>query len=86
MLKGKVEARYWIRDLWRHPGEIEGEDWLFWQFTDRGRVDGIQGFVDLNGSNEGAVKFMNRECRSMKKDGPESEAQSPEKESQNARP
>jgi lysozyme len=28
-----------------HPGH---EDWVYWQYDDKGRVDGIEGDVDLN--------------------------------------
>lgn len=38
----------WYRDIFRKPKISDGRDWLFWQFTNRGRVDGIQGFVDMN--------------------------------------
>jgi lysozyme len=34
----------WIRDVFLRPHR----PWLFWQFADRGRLDGIAGFVDLN--------------------------------------
>jgi lysozyme len=35
----------WVRRLARHP---DGEDWLYWQYHNRGRVAGITGPVDLN--------------------------------------
>jgi lysozyme len=35
----------WVRSLALHPGH---EDWLYWQYHDMGRVDGIEGDVDLN--------------------------------------
>lgn len=39
--------RLWIRDIVGGPGR--GCDrWAFWQFADRGRVDGVKGPVDLN--------------------------------------
>ena len=35
----------WVRSLIRHPGH---EDWIYWQYHNRGRVNGIEGDVDLN--------------------------------------
>jgi lysozyme len=35
----------WVRSLVRHPGH---EDWIFWQYHNKGRVAGIEGDVDLN--------------------------------------
>ncbi|MDR7222692.1 GH25 family lysozyme [Aminobacter aminovorans] len=35
----------WVRSLIQHPGH---EDWTYWQYHDKGRVDGIDGNVDLN--------------------------------------
>lgn len=37
----------WIRDIVKQP-DLEGRDWLFWQYSNRGRVDGIGTYVDLN--------------------------------------
>ncbi len=38
----------WYRDILREPREIVGRSWLFWQFSNRRRVEGITGFVDAN--------------------------------------
>ncbi len=38
------DEELWLAGYSRSPRR----DWLFWQFTDRGRVDGIAGPVDLN--------------------------------------
>lgn len=35
----------WVRSLVLHPGN---EDWVYWQYHNRGHVDGIEGAVDLN--------------------------------------
>lgn len=35
----------WVRSLSRHPGH---EGWVYWQYHNMGRVDGIEGDVDLN--------------------------------------
>lgn len=39
------ERMRWLRSLVSHPGH---EDWVYWQYHNRGRVDGIEGDVDLN--------------------------------------
>lgn len=41
---GFPQCPVWIRDVFLPPNR----PWLFWQFTDRGRVEGVAGFVDLN--------------------------------------
>jgi lysozyme len=38
----------WVRDIVREPALFNGRPWLFWQFSNRGKVPGIQGRVDLN--------------------------------------
>lgn len=38
----------WIRDILSEPNLPDGRDWLFWQYTNRGRLDGINTRVDLN--------------------------------------
>lgn len=35
----------WVRSLLRHPGH---DNWVYWQYHNMGRVDGIDGDVDLN--------------------------------------
>jgi lysozyme len=37
----------WIRDIWKHP-DLDGRGWLFWQYGNRGHVEGIGTYVDLN--------------------------------------
>jgi lysozyme len=43
-LSGMTLDRLWIREVMLKPRT----PWAFWQFSSRGRVRGIQGFVDLN--------------------------------------
>ncbi len=48
-IQGKfADCLIWIRDLFHTPHLPDGRPWLFWQYTPRGKVAGIQGFVDLN--------------------------------------
>lgn len=50
----------WNADVLWSPGLTDGRPWLFWQYSPRGRVDGIGGFVDLdvfNGSREEFASF-----------------------------
>lgn len=42
------DAQLWVRDILREPQSFVGREWLFWQFSNRGRVPGIKGFVDQN--------------------------------------
>ncbi|GKX63242.1 lysozyme [Pragia fontium] len=46
------ELPIWIRDIYRHPSlNDNNRKWLFWQYANRGRLDGIETFVDLNAFN-----------------------------------
>lgn len=38
----------WIRDIQSTPQLDDGREWLFWQYTNRGELEGIQTLVDLN--------------------------------------
>ncbi|MET3583404.1 lysozyme [Mesorhizobium robiniae] len=43
---GQIVGRpHWVRSLALWPGH---DDWIYWQYHDKGRVDGITGDVDLN--------------------------------------
>lgn len=47
----------WYRSIVTKP-HIKGEqNWLFWQYSNRGRVKGIQGYVDQNVFHGDADKF-----------------------------
>ena len=37
----------WIRDVLKPP-YLSDRNWLMWQYSNRGHVDGIQGYVDVN--------------------------------------
>lgn len=47
----------WIRDLYRQPDRKKYRDWQFWQYANRGKLDGIKGFVDLNVSRGNQAQF-----------------------------
>lgn len=50
----------WIRDIISEPDLKDNRVWTFWQFTNRGRLDGIGQFVDLNvfyGNEEDFIRF-----------------------------
>lgn len=38
----------WIRDIQTTPRLDDNRKWLFWQYADKGRIDGIETLVDLN--------------------------------------
>lgn len=38
----------WIRDIYRRPTLEDGREWFMWQFANRGHLEGIEGYVDLN--------------------------------------
>lgn len=48
----------WIRDIYSKPRLNDGREWTFWQYTHRGRLLGIDGFVDLNVYNGSREQFI----------------------------
>ena len=51
----------WIRNIYRRPKLPDGRKWTFWQYANRGRLYGIEGFVDFNvfnGSREEFIQFV----------------------------
>ena len=52
------EYPFWIANynLWRK--DIE-EDWLFWQFSEKAKVKGIKGMIDVNVYNGDLFKLVN---------------------------
>lgn len=48
-IKGDFEEyQIWIRDIVKPPRLDDKREWTFWQYSDRGKIDGISTFVDLN--------------------------------------
>lgn len=41
------DAQIWIRDIFKAP-KLENQNWVFWQYSARGHIKGIQGITDLN--------------------------------------
>ncbi len=45
------ECDIWIRSVFYKPTLPDGRDWVFWQYSDKGRLngyDGVEEFIDLN--------------------------------------
>jgi lysozyme len=49
--------RFWVRDVLLSPNLDGTKAWQFWQFSEKGRVPGIEGFVDLDVYNGPADHF-----------------------------
>lgn len=48
-IKGDYEEYpIWIRDILKPPSLSDKREWLFWQYCNRGKLYGINTFVDLN--------------------------------------
>lgn len=43
-----VKNPLWIRDIKFYPNIEENNEWIIWQYSNRGRVKGIKGFTDKN--------------------------------------
>ncbi|MER8495339.1 glycoside hydrolase family 25 protein [Mesorhizobium sp. M1312] len=68
---GQIVGRpRWVRSLALWPGH---DDWIYWQYHDRGRVDGITGDVDLNvlqGGRETLARLFTARSESMSSETP----------------
>ena len=47
-LRDFAASRLWIRSVFTAPRLPKGENWMFWQFSEKIHVRGIEGFVDHN--------------------------------------
>lgn len=48
-IKGEFEQYpIWIRDIIMPPKISDNREWIFWQYCNRGRIKGINTYVDLN--------------------------------------
>jgi lysozyme len=56
-LKNFPIRRFWVRDILLSPTWDGTRAWLFWQFSEKGRVPGVEGFVDLDVFNGGEDRF-----------------------------
>lgn len=57
-LQGQFLANpIWIRDILSTPNLPDNRKWTFWQFTNRGRLDGVNSTVDLNVFNGSKEEF-----------------------------
>ncbi|HNF48550.1 MAG TPA: GH25 family lysozyme [Chitinophagales bacterium] len=39
---------FWIRDLFKEPDLKDGKEFVFWQYSNSGNINGIKGNVDMN--------------------------------------
>ena len=56
-LKGYSIENFWLRDILFSPSLDGTKAWMLWQFSERGRVEGIKGYVDLDVFNGTDAKF-----------------------------
>lgn len=50
----------WIRDVYFKPTELDGQQWVFWQYSDKGILEGYTGtekYIDLNVFNGSQEEF-----------------------------
>jgi lysozyme len=55
------ENPIWIRDIYRKPALVDEKEWILWQFANRGHLEGIDFYVDLNvfnGNREDFEEFV----------------------------
>jgi lysozyme len=56
-LKGMTIGPLWISEVLLTPKSDASKKWMFWQFSSKGRIPGINGFVDLDVFSGDAGKF-----------------------------
>lgn len=54
-----LEYDIWIRDIFKKPQIEANRSWIFWQYSNRGKIEGISGYVDLNVFNGNIKDFEN---------------------------
>lgn len=61
-IKGEfLDNPLWVRNIKFYPNIEEDERWEIWQYSNRGRVKGVTGFVDKNVLKESDIdKFINK--------------------------
>jgi lysozyme len=57
-LGGRAIKRPWVRAVLFGLNRDPGQSWIFWQFTERARVPGINGFVDMDVFNGNSAEFQ----------------------------
>jgi lysozyme len=61
-IKGYYEqCNIWIRDIIKPPKLSDSREWTFWQYNNRGRIRGIDTYVDINvfhGSNQQLLELI----------------------------
>ena len=57
-LKEFATQPIWIRSIFSEPTGVRIAHWQLWQYKNRGRLKGIQGFVDLNVFHGDQQKFI----------------------------
>ncbi|MOA37701.1 hypothetical protein D3C78_1593200 [compost metagenome] len=50
----------WIRDIVKYPTLKDDRSWLLWQYCNRGRVAGIDAYVDINVFAQDQAAFEER--------------------------
>jgi lysozyme len=63
-LQGIPMDAWWVSDVIFPHKQHEEEKWNFWQFSWRGRISGVTGFVDMDvfrGSGEEFESFLHRQ-------------------------
>jgi lysozyme len=52
----------WVRNIYREPVLAPGERWTLWQFANRGRLQGVRTFIDLNAFDGSAKQWASFRC------------------------
>lgn len=63
-IKGELkEQPLWIRNIRGHVNIPENDRWIIWQYSNRGRVKGIDGFTDKNALRYDDINFYTKELK-----------------------
>lgn len=56
------DALLWARNIFTRPRLQAQDQWIFWQFANRGRLPGVSTFIDLNVFNGSPERFSAFRC------------------------
>lgn len=62
------DRRLWVRNIYRQP-PLPDPTWHLWQFANRGRMPGVETYVDLNAFRGDAAAFSRFRCETAQQFG-----------------
>lgn len=58
LINQMMETKIWIRNIFFNPELPDNREWTIWQYSNRGRIKGIEKNVDLNVFHGNEIEFI----------------------------